>query len=199
MQKPAPALPPAYQPCALTSTLFYVPGFRNCSISSRNIHILNKQFHFLKSVVSRGILNFTGVRKLTSDPHNSVLPGCHHSKVTPFTTSLNDILQLRFTLQPIPHPAKATADPRATQFRTAGLSPSFCKARFGSYRYSSQHLSFPLSFPQMTFCLPTQEEENGDSDHTAIAYVTETCYGSRGNRNNAYPSRAGVSVFHNTK
>lgn len=72
-------------------------------------HFLNKKFHFLKSVVLRGILNFPGVRKLTSVPHNSVLPGCHHSEVTPFTTSLNDIVPLRFTLQPIPHPAKATA------------------------------------------------------------------------------------------
>lgn len=73
------------------------------------IHFLNKKYHFLKSVVLRGILNFTGVRKLTSAPHNLVLPGCHHSEVTPFTTSLNDIVQLRLRLQPIPHPAKATA------------------------------------------------------------------------------------------
>lgn len=38
-----------------------------------------------------------------------VLPGCHHSEVTSFTTSLNDIVQLGVTLQPIPRPAKATA------------------------------------------------------------------------------------------
>lgn len=41
----------------------------------------------------------------------TVLPGCHHSEVTPSTTSLNDIVQFRFMLQPILHPAKATAAP----------------------------------------------------------------------------------------
>lgn len=57
---------------------------------------------------------------------------------------------------------------------------------------------FPSPF-HTTFCLPTQEEEDGDSNHTVTVYITEIRYGSRGDQNNAYPSRAGFSVFHNTK
>lgn len=118
----------------------------------------------------RGILNCTGVRKLTiSVPQAAQLcPAAvtAGSTVAPFTASLNDIAQLDFMPQPIPRPAKPTAGPGATQYRTAGFSSSFCKWRFGSYHCATQCLPFPLSFPRRNFCLPRWEEQEGDSGHT---------------------------------
>lgn len=126
----------------------------------------------------RGIFNCTGVRKLTiSVPQATQLcPAAvtADSTVTPFTTSLNNTMQLSFMLQPTPHPAKPMAAPGATQFGTAGFSSSFCKWQFGSYCCASQCLPFPLSFPQMNLRLPTWQEEEGDGSYA----VTGVDYGN---------------------
>lgn len=150
----------------------------------------------------RGILNCTGVRKLTiSVPQATQLcpAATAGSTVAPFTTSSNDILQLGFKLQPslaLPNPWLPQEQPDSGLLDFPHLSANeglaLTTALVAAYHFSSP-------FHGSTFVFRNERKKRDMVAAQSLVYIMETCYRSKGDRTDTHSFRAGFSVFQNTK